>query len=52
MLSHYLNTNATKKILQILQKFSIFIDLIKSNKLRENNFKLLTIFTNIIRLCS
>jgi len=52
MLSHYLSANTTKKILQILQKFNIFINLIKFNKFRENNFKLSTIFTNIIRLCS
>ncbi len=50
MLLHYLSANVTKKILQILRKFSIFINLIKSNKFRENNFKLLTIFINIIRL--
>ena len=52
MLSHYLSTNIAKKILQILQKLNIFIDLIKFNKLRRNNFKLLIIFTNIIRFCS
>ncbi len=52
MFSHYLNANIAKKILQILQEFDIFIDLIKSNKLRENNFELLIVFTNIIRLCS
>jgi len=52
MLSHYLSTNIAKKTFQILQKSNIFIDLIKFNKLRENNFKLSIIFTNIIRLCS
>jgi len=51
MFLHYLSANIAKKILQILQEFSIFINLIKFNKLRRNNFKLLTIFTNIIRLC-
>ncbi len=48
MFSHYLSANVAKKIFQILQEFDIFIDLIKFNKLRENNSKLLTIFTNII----
>ncbi len=48
MLLHYFSANITKKIFQILQKLNIFIDLIKFNKFRENNFKLLTIFTNII----
>jgi len=51
MLSHYLSANIAKKILQILRKLSIFINLIKFNKLQENNFKLLIVFTNIIRLC-
>ncbi len=50
MFSHYLSANVAKKILQILRELNVFIDLIKFNKLRENNFKLLTIFTNIIRL--
>ncbi len=48
MFSHYLSTNIAKKILQILQKFNIFINLIKFNKLQENNFKLSIIFINII----
>ncbi len=52
MLLHYFNINIAKKILQILQKFNIFINLIKFNKLRKNNFKLSIIFTNVIRLCS
>ncbi len=52
MLLHYLNANIAKKILQILQESNIFIDLIKFNKFRKNNFKLSTIFTNIIRFCS
>jgi len=48
MLLHYFSANIAKKIFQILQKFNVFINLIKFNKLRENNFKLLIIFTNII----
>jgi len=52
MLSHYFNTNATRKILQILKEFDVFIDLIKLNEFWENNSKLLTIFSNIIRLLS
>ncbi len=43
MFSHYLSANIAKKILQILRELNVFIDLIKFNKLRENNFKLLTI---------
>jgi len=50
MLLHYLSANVTKKIFQILRELNVFIDLIKFNKLRKNNFKLLIIFTNIIRL--
>jgi len=52
MLLHYFNANTTKKTLQILKESSVFIDLIKLNKLRRNNSKLSTIFTNIIRLRS
>ncbi len=52
MFSHYLNANVAKKILQILRESNVFIDLIKFNKLRKNNFKLSIVFTNIIRLCS
>jgi len=52
MLLHYFSVNATKKTLQILRELNVFIDLIKFNKFRKNNFKLLIVFTNIIRLYS
>ncbi len=48
MLLHYFSANITKKILQILQKSNRFINLIKFNKFQVNNFKLSTIFTNVI----
>ncbi len=51
MLSHYFSANTTKETLQILKEFSVFIDLIKLNKFRKNNFKLSIVLTNIIRLC-
>jgi len=51
MFLYYFSANIAKKILQILQKFNVFINLIKFNKFRENNFKLSIVFTNVIRLC-